>query len=689
MVHVEDDSLAVYEPGGCLIQRLPAEQKEFLICALGRAHEEFQDAMSAVEASTCDLLEVCCSDQSRLTQTVQSAGGVAYRVGIQNNMDLTTEIGGERARQFAEKVKPRWLWISTPCGPTSPLQNLNQKTAIQIKKLKQKQRKSRKIIRNGLVLAEEQVQRGGHVGWEWPALNLAWGYPEVKRFFENLDREGLRHRIRLDGCQVGVVSPDTQEPMLKPWRIETTSPHMAHALNLRCNNSHTHVECVGHDRPAHSALYPKKMCDIMTRVIMDQSRVTSWDSHELSFAATDVREHVVSDKELQNMKEAVRRLHIRAGHPSNRALYLMLKARGVRQEILDIAREHHCDECQEVKLPVPHKTVSFHTSNTLWEVLQMDVEQFAYGDTMIHVLIMVDEASRFAVGHELFRHSRDTSRNPTSEEIVRALEQSWCQYHGNPNTLRCDPEGCFRGTMLLEWAASRGIELAPCVGEDHGQIGVVESLIGKLKSDTRALMRVEPCDPYVGLLQVIGSHNQMDRIGGFAPAQWAYGRLPSFDNRLFFEGGNHLPFHSSEATMGTDLRSNLTLRVKAEEQYRRSQAMDKINRALNSKPRPFQVFLPGDLVYYRRYKTPHGQQASHLTLDQAKQGLARWFGPARVLATETRSSEAPDTRKPSSVVWVIAGGRLKRCSPHQLRHCSEKEKLLAEASEAVTMPWSF
>ena len=84
-----------------------------------------------------------------------------------------------------------------------------------------------------------------------------------------------------------------------------------------------------------------------------------------------------------------------------------------------------------------------------------------------------------------------------------------------------------------------------------------------------------------------------------------------------------------------------------------------------------------------------GQQTSHVSADKPKVGLARWYGPARVLATETTSAQDPLSRKPGSIVWVVGAGRLKRCSPHQLRHCSEKERILAEASESVTTPWSF
>ena len=83
------------------------------------------------------------------------------------------------------------------------------------------------------------------------------------------------------------------------------------------------------------------------------------------------------------------------------------------------------------------------------------------------------------------------------------------------------------------------------------------------------------------------------------------------------------------------------------------------------------------------------QGPSHVGLDQPKMGLSRWYGPGRVLCAETRSSDDSESRKPGSIVWLIVAGRLKRCRPQQLRHCSEREKLHAENSEAVTMPWSF
>ena len=85
------------------------------------------------------------------------------------------------------------------------------------------------------------------------------------------------------------------------------------------------------------------------------------------------------------------------------------------------------------------------------------------------------------------------------------------------------------------------VELMPTPGEDHGQIGVVESAIGKIKASVKALLRSQDTDPYLGLLQIVTAHNQLDRIGWLRPQHnGPYGRLPSLDGRLF-EDGNAIP----------------------------------------------------------------------------------------------------------------------------------------------------
>ena len=60
----------------------------------------------------------------------------------------------------------------------------------------------------------------------------------------------------------------------------------------------------------------------------------------------------------------------------------------------------------------------------------------------------------------------------------------------------------------------------------------------KIKTDRRTYLCDWDMDPFLGLLHMIHAHNTLDRVGGHAPCQWAYGRFPTFDGRLFDSGLN-------------------------------------------------------------------------------------------------------------------------------------------------------
>ena len=63
---------------------------------------------------------------------------------------------------------------------------MNMKTPEQILSLKKKRGVARKIIKHGVQLPRDQVNRGGHVAWEWPRNNLGWSDTELKSFFHSL-----------------------------------------------------------------------------------------------------------------------------------------------------------------------------------------------------------------------------------------------------------------------------------------------------------------------------------------------------------------------------------------------------------------------------------------------------------------------------------------------------------------------
>ena len=176
------------------------------------------------------------------------------------------------------------------------------------------------------------------------------------------------------------------------------------------------------------------------------------------------------------------------------------------------------------------------------------------------------------------------------------------------------------------------------------------------------------------------AHNRVARVGGYSPAQWALGRdLEERDN---------LAIQTAQGDPASEMSRNLQARLRAEATYRKLQSEAKISRALNSRPQRSTQFLPGDLVYFRRWKVPK-EKPAHAYLDSPSMKVARFYGPARVLAAETKLQSDGLTRASTNIIWIIAGSKLKKAHSSQLRHASERERLIAEATEAPTLPWTF
>ncbi len=117
-----------------------------------------------------------------------------------------------------------------------------------------------------------------------------------------------------------------------------------------------------------------------------------------------------------------------------------------------------------------------------------------------------------------------------------------------------DPQSAFRSNEFEEWSQSQGIELMPCPAEDHGQIGLAETLIGKLRKDIEKLLSSYPdLTAASAAMQMMTAHNELDRVAGYSPLQWSCGRQPTFDNR-YFDGIENEPLHSAEACPSSDFQ---------------------------------------------------------------------------------------------------------------------------------------
>lgn len=173
------------------------------------------------------------------------------------------------------------------------------------------------------------------------------------------------------------------------------------------------------------------------------------------------------------------------------------------------------------------------------------------------------------------------------------MGKSLWHHYGLPASTRLDAEGAFRSGELQQWVEQRGVEVLPCAAEAHGQIGIAERSIQTNKSTVKQLLQGSEFSAWEAIIHACQAHNELSKTEGLTPYPWAFGRQPSLTGRLHnFE--YDLPYWTSSAVAGSPMARNLKLRVRAQQTFLRSQAQDHVSRALNSKTRRNQIFVPGD-----------------------------------------------------------------------------------------------
>ena len=668
------------------------QKKNFLDVAenyLLEVQETFDEIYGIKEQEKLNILEVCCPPDSRLSKTFMESGCSAMRIGLPA-FDIKTHRGLEESLHIIDQQQPELTWFSLPCGPYSPIQKLfNENTPEKMVKSENRKKISRKMIRNGIVMAKRQLSQGRHFAWEWPVNNGGWKLREMREFVEMLQKWDCLHLVPFDGCAYGLKSSKGNF-LRKPWKVITSSALLAAALQRKCPGHAFHDECLGHDEARSSGFYPQSLCDTILRATREIRPLSSEEAMFPVFDTSGTMEEKIPDYAPLNESEKkasmklIDKLHRRTGHPSNPALVATLRHRGAHPEVLQLAQRHVCPDCQELRLAPLHPAVALERSEVLWEVLVLDNAEFHIDDKVIHAMIMVDEASRLIVPHFLFEHLYGESRNCTGEEAIHAIEESWIRHYGMPASIRLDPEGAFRSGVMGQWSSERGIEILPCAAEAHGQIGLAERAIQTIKNTVRQLVQGSEFSGWLAIIQACRAHNELEKVEGFSPYQWAFGRQPTMSGRMH-PSDHDVPYWTSSAAPGSNMAINLKLRVQAQQIFLRKQAEEHVTRAANSKTRKSLIFNPGDLVYFKRVKPPAQPQAAA----RMHHKIWRWYGPGRVLASETRSDSKGLRRKPAHIIWVVSHGRLKRCAPDQLRHASERERLLAENSESTSCAWTF
>ena len=115
-----------------LAKKLDTYEERYIKDTLKEHFDDLEEEIFACgsmrENEQLDVLELCCEENSLLTETIRKMGGKAERAGHFNGCDLMKASGRKKVREIIRLRKPRWIWISFPCGATSSIQHLNEIT---------------------------------------------------------------------------------------------------------------------------------------------------------------------------------------------------------------------------------------------------------------------------------------------------------------------------------------------------------------------------------------------------------------------------------------------------------------------------------------------------------------------------------------------------------------------------------
>lgn len=167
---------------------------------------------------------------------VDRGGWEAYEpITLDSGWDVRVPGIQDAAMRYLERIDPDLVVVAWPCGPWSIVQNANQRTPLQRRALAWKRALARKTV---LAFARRvilwQRQRGRAVLGENPRTSKAWRTPEIAEAIQGLE---VGH---FDQCEVGLVHPNTGEPMKKATQVVGQAEVVRHLNGLKCRGGHQH-----------------------------------------------------------------------------------------------------------------------------------------------------------------------------------------------------------------------------------------------------------------------------------------------------------------------------------------------------------------------------------------------------------------------------------------------------------------
>ena len=681
--------------------RISKSPKQILEVMEADFFKEMKDHMNEIFVSTVDLdshrlrhdgiflSEVYTNSQRVMTEARKRGHRTGTPISLETGFDLLRPLDQRLAMKIVEEEDPYALVLAFPCGPFSPLRNLNPNGDPQ--KQAQRLEEGRALLQFAVKLARFQKKRGRHFILENPIPSAAWKEPELRRLIEEL------HCCiaEFDQCRLGLRSAQGV-PHKKPTRLATSSPSVAELLDgRRCKRNHDHAPVLGGTHvTARAGRYPGPLARAMVMGLEAQFDDEGKKPFEVN-AADTVEEGAVGDEEGEDgdyvsslpgditdsedeiggetpvpkkmhvtaaIKQSVKRLHESTGHRSNRRLARALALAGAPGEVVWAAKHHKCSVCQEKKAPKARRPVSLPMPKECSDQVHIDlVEMYDSTGAKFMVVHMTDYATRFQLA--------DVLEDKSTKSVVQFVKRRWIPFFGPPRVLVADQGKEFVSWEMEEFCASASILLWHSAVQAPWQNGVAEKSGGILKAIVAAVVASNSVQGFDemsdAVSEAVAAYNGDINDAGVSPFQAVIGRQPRQIGDVL--GGSiqsRLAEHGLSEAHGP-LAKQLALRETAKIAITRLHFSRGLRRAELARSRSSTVVespKPGDICYFYRM-TKYNSRTSP---SKKKLTLRRWHGPALVIALEGQSN-----------AYLSFKGQLTKCSLEHVRQASSMEQIAA------------
>ena len=655
--------------------------------ALSRLQSNRQEVLSELrhwlgnQASKLDskvgLIEVFTGTANLSKQFEKRTQKTAIQIGIDYGHDLGRLRDRRNLLYLVALTKPDHIWFAPPCKCWGPWSRFNMAFS---ESRKQEVLKKRHQARRHLQCVSEtwhlQTILGGHVHAENPHSSDMWQELVL----------GPAWSIRIDQCALGLRSPKSNIPVLKPTRIVSTQESlMQHLVPFRCDHKHGHDHLEGNYKGRNltswAETYPNKFARVMADGLAkslhghsgpDAVEILAQDEEEdqLEEEIEDRSERLpdhdepnsnsrsLNPKQLR-VSALVRKLHVNTGHASTEQMLRLANRCQASQEIVDCIRNFQCPICNELKPPPSYRKSAIPHAENPNDIVGIDFVQVELKregrngkmtEVKFNVLTCVDMATGFA-------QQIIVERGPNQLSV--AFHKVWTRPYGTPKIIFMDPAKTNLSQDFQEYLTHHGIQLLHAAAEAHYQLGQVEIANRILRNMANRCWPGTDRPPEEVIEMCATTRNEQLRKHGFSPAQWFLGRdsrhvgmLADLDEQRNFAA-------QSQILSDPSFASKIRLREEAAKAFHEEHAKDVWRRAVAYRHRPMRgPYVQGQLVYMFR-AAGRGQLSTR---------HGKWLGPAKVIGVES-SSNSPIPR----LVWTSYNGYLYRCRPEGLRPMSEDE----------------